>query len=477
RRLKCLEVMDLDRDVLPELKQSARIQATLFSCARKLALYPENRETLDLCGYFVEKTAGVLEELIIHANFDAHDAQDHGPPSTNGTALDLRAMNDTATGPGLLCRTVFGHMLPFETCTPFQHLTSLRLHRVSLRHCAETWCRFVDFTRMQHLRLYQCLGADTLLGQLGKAAHLPKQLKLLEFQHKDNAENEALVALDGLLCLVSGLRELTIDMENLKALPAAAGIARHGKTLETLNVHGSAETNVNLMTGTEAEELVWEPDEFARICKACPRLEQLSCAWPPSSLIRAPTEAWRGYESAIMGNLRRLITLHISVFPNNKPSTQLLPKAIYEQLLQCLATRIFDLPLDHPAKTGAAVGLTSTTHTAPSSPPDPATPTPNPLRLLAFGIHDKIYEREDSRTQLLYLRSSALSALGAPQVHAAPIGWCMRQYVEPRSGVLEFVMERGTRVPCKERDGGGEGGGGGLGGHGGWGSGGEEGDE
>ncbi|KAK3640651.1 hypothetical protein LTR56_011743 [Elasticomyces elasticus] len=467
RRMKWLEVMDLDRDALPEIKNNPRIQQTLFSHARKLALYPENRATLDLCQHFVERTAEHLEELIVHANFEAHDARDHSTPMAVGQAIDSRELNDSATGPGLLTRTVFSHMGSFEKCTPFKNLTSLRLHQVSLRHCADTWCKFVDFTQMQWLRLYQCSGVDSLLGQMCKASHLPRQLKTFELMHKDNAENEVLIALDGFLCLVSGIRDLIIDMEHVKLLPAAAGIVRHGKTLELLNVHASPEPPHVTSSDADVEEHVWDTEDFEKICKACKRLEQLSCAWPQSSVIRTPSDSWVSYETAVVNNLKDMVTLHISSFPNNKPSTQLLPKAIYEQLLQCLATRLFDLAVNGCGKSGSAntSTLSSTEQNAAvasSAVSDVvATRQPNRLRLLAFGISEKIFEREDSKNQLLYLRSTCLSALGETKVHAAPIGWCLRQFVEPRSDVLDFVLHRETRGPWKESAG--------LGGMSGWG--------
>jgi len=448
RRTKWLEVMDLDREILPELKKSPKLQQNIFSHARKLALYPEYRETLSLSGYFVEKTADVLEELIIHANFDALDIGDHAP--TTSHTIEARELNDSATAPGLLSSTLFGHMLPFEKCTPFKNLKSLRLHRISLRHCAETWCKFVDFTKMQYLRVYQCSGADSLFGQLSKATNLPKQLKTLEFQHKDNAENEALLALDGFLCLVSGINDLIIDMEHVKSLPAAAGVARHGKTLELLNVHCSqACGHVSTSSDTDQEELVWDLEDFAKICTACAGLEQLSCAWPATSLIRTPSEEWKAYESAI-AELNGLVTLHVSTFPSNKPSTQTLPRNIYEQLLQGLALRMFDGPKS----------TTSASTTPPSEPsnnsPDGENITTSPgtnFRLLAFGISDKIYERENPSNQIIYLRSTCQDALGETKPYAAKIGWCLRQFVEPRSDVLDFVLHRDSKCPWRDRDG------------------------
>lgn len=468
RKMKWLEAMDLDRDVLPLLKKNTKMQAEIFSHVRKLALYPENRETLRLCGFFVEKTKAILEELIIHANF--HDVLHRRDRSPSAESIEIRELNDSATRPGLLTREIFNHMTPFEKGGPFKNLKSLRLHRIGLRYCADTWCKLVDFSNLEYLRLYQCPGADSLFGQMCKSTHLPRQLKLLEFQHKDNAENEALMALDGFLCLVSGIRDLVIDLEQVKAMPAAAGIARHGKTLELLNVHCSQEYSSSSLSssGDDVEELLWESEDFEKICKACTHLEQLSCAWPQTSLIRSPGEEWRAYERA-SGTLRELITLHVSTWPSNKPSTQPLPRAIYEHLLQALAQRGFDNAAsfsnptreastspdeDEAAAAGDAEGGDAEGREEPNPTDENSLRIPK-LRLIAFGISDKIYEREDSRNQVIYLRSTCQDAEGKTKLHATPIGWCVRQYIEPRSEVLDFALHREARPPCREmRDGG-----------------------
>lgn len=393
--MKWLEVMDLDRpNALQEIQKSPKLTENLFKCARKLALYPENRPTLDLCHYFVKNTTDVLEELIIHANFDEPDPHDHSP---NANTIDLRELNDTATGPGLISSTIFGHMMPFDVCEPFRNLKSLRLHRVNLRYCVDTWCKFVDFTKVTQLRVYQCPGVDSLLGQLCKASNLPKQLRTLEIQHKDNSDNEALIALDGFLCLVSGIKDLVVDMEHVKVLPAAAGIARHGQTLELLNVHCSAEGGMTTSPECDHEELVWESEDFEKIAKACSRLEQLSCAWPETCLVKVPDEAskWTAFERSC-GNLRDLVTLHISTWPANKTSphsSPLLPRPIYEQLLQGLAQRGFEMAAG--TRSGFARSESTDDGTIEEGP-DAAEleKPPSKLRLIAFGISEKIYERE-----------------------------------------------------------------------------------
>lgn len=95
RNMKWLEVMDVDEPALPLLKKNKRVQAGMFKNARKLALYPENRETLNLSGYFVENTAERLEELIVHCNF----------MSDSRNAIESRDLNDSATAPGLVSRS------------------------------------------------------------------------------------------------------------------------------------------------------------------------------------------------------------------------------------------------------------------------------------------------------------------------------------------------------------------------------------
>jgi hypothetical protein len=444
KRLKWLEVMDMDRPILEELKKSPRVESGLFDNARKLALYPENRESLNLGRYFVEKTHAKLEQLIVNTNFENMD--DRSPARSD---VSTRELNDTATAPGLLTNTLFGHFMPFDSCTPFQNLTSLRLHRVSLRHCADTWCKVIDFNKIHSLHVYHCSGTDSLLGQLSRARSLPESLQALEIQHKDNYENETSVALDGLLCLLSGLTILTIDLQNVKTLPAVASIVRHGKTLEQLNIHCSNESLSSPLISDmscDADELVYETEDFDKICSATERLEQLSCAWPTRSLIRSASDDWAAFEGS-MSKLRKLVTLHITTWPSNKPSGSLLPRLVYEQLLQGAATRLFELAanrksLEPPILADQPDSSDAATETAQLLPH-------SKLRLIAFGISDKIYEREDSQNQILYLRSSAFDAEGRSKIHATPVGWCARRYLEPRSEILDFVLARESRLPCR----------------------------
>jgi hypothetical protein len=79
-------------------------------------------------------------------------------------------------------------------------------------------------------------------------------------------------------------------------------------------------------------------------------------------------------------------------------------------------------------------------------------PRPSKLRLVAFGSSDKIFERVDSPNQCIFLRSTKIDSENRTAVQAVPIGWCLRQYVEPRSDVLDFTLSRATGMPTKDYD-------------------------
>jgi len=189
---------------------------------------------------------------------------------------------------GLISRTLFGHMQPFEKCTALT-LRELTLQKIHLRYATDTYCKVIDFRTLKALRVFGCPGADSLFAELSKSQRLPEKLETLEVKHDDNQENDLLNALDGFLCLVAGLKELTMDICYAKTMPASAGITRHFKTLKEVNVHASRGDG-------EEEELVYEYEDFEKICKNCTKIEQLSCAFPSTSVIRAPSDQFAAFE-------------------------------------------------------------------------------------------------------------------------------------------------------------------------------------
>ncbi|KAF2457599.1 hypothetical protein BDY21DRAFT_385840 [Lineolata rhizophorae] len=410
KKLKWLEGFALDRDVLPDLEDGPLFD-TIFERARKLGLYPDSREVLDFCGLLLRRTKNP-EKVTIHANFSETDP-----------LLPMRELYDSSTQPGLITTSIFGHMQPFDKCVPLA-LKDLTLQKVGLRYAANTYCRIVDFRQLRYLRVFSCPGADALFAEISKSTRLPEKLECLEFKGEDNVENDTLEAIDGLLCLVSGITSLTLDIMSAKKPPAVAGISRQGRTLKELNVHASPGSSVDDRT----EEHIYDANSFLQICKDCPQLEQLSVAFPSTSLIRAISEEFTVFEAAL-GDLPNLVTLNITTWPTNLPSTTRLPRKIYEHLLQNLAQHGFDLSTAHAREFGRS----------------------SKLSVIAFGCSDKIYDREDPKTQIIFVKGTQRAPFEEERPLATQVGWCLRKYVEPRSSILDFSLSRSHRPPTKDQ--------------------------
>jgi hypothetical protein len=402
KRLQWLTAFRLEGvDTVEKLEARASEHVYLYKNCQKLAIYPDSLSTLEL-GQFLLSKMSVLEELIVFTNFP------HGP-----IHYTPRELNDSPTGPGLLNRIMFSHLLPFDKLTdpPFAHLRSLRLIDVGLRHCADTYGRLVDFTQVEALRIVKCAGADALFSLLCKSAHLPRKLRCLEFQHVDNSDNDALTAIDDFLCLVEGIEDLYIDLTGVNSMPNVDGIIKHGKTLDVLFIH----TSQNL-----TDEHVWANEDFHRLCSTVTKLRQISCAWPDTSILRINSPSWASYQLSIH-SLPRLITLHISTFPTCSPKTNL-DRSLYVEMLRWQSSQLF-----------AWTSL--------------MTPC---LKVIAFGVSDRIPSRQDSNNQLIFLRSTLVNADGREEPTAVPVSWVSRQYIEPRSDVLDYELARRTKMPIRD---------------------------
>ncbi|KAE9981654.1 hypothetical protein EG328_011488 [Venturia inaequalis] len=410
RRMEWLEGIALDRNVLPELEKQSDFDQ-IFTRTRRLGLYPDSRDVLNFCANLIKRTKKV-EKITLHASFDE---------DSDRTPIPSRELNDSSTDLGLITRTMFGHMEPFEKCTPLS-LKDLTLQKINLRYAANSYCKFIDFRVMKALRIFGCPGADSLFAELSKSYKLPERLETLEFKHDDNQENDALNALDGFLKIVSGIKVLTMDICYAKQLPSADGIIRHSRTLRELNVHGSRGDG-------EEEELVIDFDDFEKICKSCSLIEQLSMAFPTTSLIRPISDSFQAFENAL-GDLANLITLNITTWPTNTPSTSRLPRKTYEILLQSLANSGFEHSIHH-----------ASSHTPPRF---------SKLAVIAFGSSDRVYDREDSKNQIIFVKGRQIDSFGGEKPLAVQVGWCLRKFVEPRSDVLDFSLARSCRPPTRE---------------------------
>lgn len=431
KRMKWLEGIALDKEVLDEIQKIPDFPK-VFENVRKLGLYPDGREVLDYCALLV-KNSPKVEKITLHSSFEESDSP-----------IPSRELNDSSTGPGLITSTMFGHLQPFAKCTPLA-LKEITLQKISLRYAADTYCKFINFQSVKSIRVFGCSGADALFAELSKSQRLPEKLETLEFKHDDNVENEGLGALDGFMCLVSGIKTLTIDLAFSKSLPAAAGIIRHNKTLKSLNVHASR------IPDDCDDEIVYDYSSFSDICKSCTGLEQVSVAFPPVSVIRHKQDSFVNFEVSApythpftcacdtnlflqncLGDLPDLVTLNITTWPTNSPSSTKLPRKIYEHLLANLATSGFERSSSHAA--------------------DQEPARSSKLAIIAFGSSDKVYDREDSQNQIIFVKGKQVDPLGRETPVAVQIGWCLRKFVDagPKSDVLDFSLTRTSRPPTRD---------------------------
>lgn len=276
KRLKWMEAIALDRNVLPEVEKLPNFQDR-FQHVRKLGLYPDSRDVLNFAGMLIKNSGHKLEKITLHASWD-----DTEPP------IPGRELNDSVTEPGLITTSLFGHMQPFEKCKPLA-LKDLTLQKINLRHAADYYCKVIDFTTLKALRVYNCSGADAIFSELCRSSRLPNKLEVLETKVDDNREKDYSTALDGFLKLVSGIKVLVIDVCFAEQLPDTAGITRHHRTLRELNVHAGK-------GDSEDDEMVYSVEDFTKICKECTGLEQLSCAFPPTNLLSGNSDEFIAFE-------------------------------------------------------------------------------------------------------------------------------------------------------------------------------------
>ena len=72
------------------------------------------------------------------------------------------------------------------------------------------------------------------------------------------------------------------------------------------------------------------------------------------------------------------------------------------------------------------------------------------LKIIAFGSSDKVYDREDSQNQLIYVKGKQVDPLGGEGPTSVKISWCLRKYVVPKSDILDFSLSRSTKPPAND---------------------------
>ena len=220
-------------------------------------------ESLEVSNTLLQ-SATKLDDLSIRSRFGTNP----DPPSD---------LEDSSTGLGLISRTVFGHMRPFENCVPLV-LKSLYIDNISLRYVSSSYMRVIKMPALEELAIWECPGADALFAELSKPHQRPSGLKILQFYHHDDGQQDGLRALEGFLQSISGLVTLYIEIFNAQALPKEDCIIRHGASLAMLTLYAQK---------TDRDVLQYSTGAFDRICTSCTGLRQLSVTSPEQSASNA----------------------------------------------------------------------------------------------------------------------------------------------------------------------------------------------
>lgn len=260
RRLKAVEIESVDRNFIPELEKNPGLLTDREGVAN-LHFYPDTLDRLKACQKVVE-TQTRFTELQVSSGF-----------SYAGQVPD--DLEDSSTRPGLLTRTIFSHMMPFETCTPIV-LKKLSIDNIDLRYAADTYMKFIKFSTLESLVIGGCQGADAVFAQMSKPHLRSNKLRKIRWFHGEElTETHALEAFDGLLEAINGLEILHVDIKHFNGLPNPTAIAHHGKTLRVLGIRSRT---------AQGNPMRYDSDQLDEICTACTELRQLSLTFPSTSV-------------------------------------------------------------------------------------------------------------------------------------------------------------------------------------------------
>jgi hypothetical protein len=125
-----------------------------------------------------------------------------------------------------------------------------------------------------------------------------------------------------------------------------------------------------------------------------------------------------------------LVTLNITTWPTSHPSSLKLPRKSYEHMLQGLAQQGFERSIAHAQEQKRS----------------------SKLGIIAWGSSDKVYDREDSQTQIIFVKGKQTNPLGDERFTAVQMGWCLRRFIDAgaKSDILDFSLSRATRPPTRE---------------------------
>ena len=195
---------------------------------------------------------------------------------------------DSSDCPGLICRTIFSHLMPFSGDPPIR-LRSLELDSMEVGYADRHLLRAISVEALRNLEVRDCRGADRLFSHLSQSPHLPVHLNTLCWANYTRVEDHILQAFEGFLEALPALEGLHVMLGRTPRLPKMNAISRFGSKLVSLLVHCHTYLTVQM--------LCYGAEDLRELCTSCTSIRELSVALPYTELLSetALSSQWKPF--------------------------------------------------------------------------------------------------------------------------------------------------------------------------------------
>lgn len=138
----------MDRPLAPLFEKEIDI-AENFKEVTSLHFYPDSLDRLQVCQKILQAKPKITK-LYLALGFQYVDS----------IPEDL---HDSSTRPGLLTRTMFSHMQPFDSCSPMA-LKNLSFDNIELRYAADTYMKVISFNTLEDLQIHELVSPPPVDG-------------------------------------------------------------------------------------------------------------------------------------------------------------------------------------------------------------------------------------------------------------------------------------------------------------------------
>ena len=207
---------------------------------------------------------------------------------------EFNELDDRDTGPGLLFRELFSHLMPIPKSPPLT-LTKLILEQIELGFADRYLMDVVTLKSLQFLHLGNCETEDVLFSYLSRPDQLSAGLETLLWLRTDIVEPQTLESLEHLLEVLPALRKLHIELRTTSALPKIQALCHTRSSLRSLFIRCHDINEVQLRYSIK---------DFLEICTKCSHLRELSLGVLNPGL--------KGIEVLVVNVSTRLLSRHFT---------------------------------------------------------------------------------------------------------------------------------------------------------------------